>query len=156
MSEILGIKQLNGLIQKINTYKRTNKEMRLTITNQTKSSQQTKLCDFITDIIDTDNIVLYELFDMVTNDKSLSLIHVKSELRLLNADITKVKDNINNIMSVLDDSIYGHTHAKNQIMKGFIPMPFSIKTIKHHGTGRTARTVLKYHHRLFVRSLFNF
>jgi len=117
MSEIVCIKQLNGLIQKINTYKRTNKEMRLTITNQTKSSQQTKLCDFITDIIDTDNIVLYELFDMVTNDKSLSLIHVKSELRLLNADITKVKDNINNIMSVLDDSIYGHTHAKNQIMK---------------------------------------
>ena len=60
MSEILSIKQLNTLIQKINTYKRTNKEMRLTITNQTKTSQQTKLCEFITDIADTDNIILYE------------------------------------------------------------------------------------------------
>jgi len=117
MSEILNIKQLNTLIQKINTYKRANKEMRLTITNQTKTSQQTKLCDFITDVIESDNIILYELFDMVTNDSALSLINVKSELRLLNTDITKVQDNISNIMSVLDDSIYGHTHAKNQIMK---------------------------------------
>ena len=117
MSEVLSVKQLNILIQKINTYKKTNKEMRLTITNQTKSSQLSKLYDFITSIKHTDNIILYELFDMVTNDNSLSLIHVKNELRLLNTDITKVQENINNIMNVLDDSIYGHKHAKNQIMK---------------------------------------
>lgn len=117
MSEVLNVKQLNILIQKINTYKKTNKEMRLTITNQTRASQLSKLYEFITSITHTDNIILYELFDMVTNDNSLSLIHVKNELRLLNTDITKVQDNINNIMNVLDDSIYGHKHAKNQIMK---------------------------------------
>ena len=117
MSEVLSVKQLNILIQKINTYKKMNKEMRLTITNQTKSSQLTKLYEFITDIIHTDNIILYELFDMVTNDSTLSLIHVKNEIRLLNTDITKVQENITSIMRVLDDSIYGHKHAKNQIMK---------------------------------------
>ena len=67
--------------------------------------------------MDTDDVILYELFDMVSSDSTLSLINVKSELRLLNTDITKVQDNITNIMSVLDESIYGHTHAKNQIMK---------------------------------------
>jgi len=117
MGQVLNVKQLNTIIQKINTYKKMSKEMRLTITNQTKSSQLSKLCDFITSIIHTDNIILYELFDMVTNDSSLSLIHVKNELRLLNTDIAKVQENINNIMNVLDDSIYGHKHAKNQIMK---------------------------------------
>ena len=117
MSEVLNVKQLNILIQKINTYKKTNKEMRLTITNQTKSSQLSKLYEFVTSISHTDNIILYELFDMVTNDNTLSLIYVKNELRLLNTDITKVQDNINNIMNVLDESIYGHKHAKNQIMK---------------------------------------
>ena len=117
MSEVLNVKQLNILIQKINTYKKTNKEMRLTITNQTKSSQLSKLHEFVSNILHTDSIILYELFDMVTNDNTLSLIHVKNELRLLNTDIMKVQENINGIMNVLDDSIYGHKHAKNQIMK---------------------------------------
>ena len=64
MSENLNIKLLNFIIQKINTHKRTNKEMRLTITNQTKSLQINKICKFINEIVDTDNIILYELFDI--------------------------------------------------------------------------------------------
>jgi len=117
LSDTLNIKQLNLLVQKINTYKKTKKEMRLTIANQTKSAQVSKLCNFITEVMDTDDVILYELFDMVSSDSTLSLINVKSELRLLNTNITKVQDNITNIMNVLDESIYGHTHAKNQIMK---------------------------------------
>lgn len=117
MSENLNIKQLNLLIQKINTHKKSNKEMRLTIANQTKSSQINKVCDFINEIADTDNLILYELFDMVANDKTNSLTNVKNEIRLLKTNIGKVQDTINNVMEVLDSSIYAHTHAKNQIMK---------------------------------------
>jgi len=117
MSENMNIKQLNTLIQKINTYKKTQKEMRLLITNQTKSSQIYKICEFIINIADTDDIILYELFDMVVNDNTTSLVNVKNELQLLNSNIVKVQENINTISSVLEDSIYAHTHAKNQIMK---------------------------------------
>lgn len=117
MSDSLNVKQLNTLIQKINIYKKHNKQRRLTITNQTKSSQISKLYDFLTNITFTDNNILYELFDMLINDNSLSLTHVKNELRLLNLNTIKVQENINNIMNVLDNSIYGHKHAKNQIMK---------------------------------------
>lgn len=117
MSENLNIKQLNLIIQKINTYKRSNKEMRLTITNQTKSLQINKICSFINEIVDTDNIILYELFDMIVNDNANSLTNVKNEIKLLNTNINKVQDTINNVMEILDSSIYAHNHAKNQIMK---------------------------------------
>jgi hypothetical protein len=117
MSENLNIKQLNLIIQKINTYKKMNKEMRLTITNQTKSSQIHKICDFINEIVDMDNIILYELFDMVANDNTNSLTNLQNEIKFLKTNIDKVKDTINNVMEVLDGSIYAHTHAKNQIMK---------------------------------------
>ena len=117
MSENLNIKQLNLIIQKINTYKKMNKEMRLTITNQTKSLQINKICNFINEIVDMDNIILYELFDMVVNDNTNSLTNVKNEIRLLKTNISKVQDTINNVMEVLNSSVYAHTHAKNQIMK---------------------------------------
>ena len=117
MSDSLNMKQLNTIIQKINAYNKPIKQKRLLITNQTKSSQLSKLYEFITGIPYTDDTILYELFDIITNDKSLSLTHVKNELRLLNIDTIKVQENISNIMNVLDNSIYGHKHAKNQIMK---------------------------------------
>ena len=114
----LNIKQLNLIIQKINSYKKTTKDMRLTITNQSKASQISKIYNFLNEINNnTDNTIIYELFDTVTNDKAHSLTNVKQELRLLKNDINKVEENINNIMKILDDSIYAHTHAKNQIMK---------------------------------------
>ena len=117
MSENMNIKQLNLMIQKINTYKKSVKERRLSITNQTKSSQINNICNFITSIANTDNLILYELFDMVVNDNTISLVNVKNELQLLSSQIVKVQDNINTISKILDDSIYAHTHAKNQIMK---------------------------------------
>jgi ATP-dependent Lon protease len=117
MSENMNIKQLNLMIQKINTHKKSVKERRLSITNQTKSSQINNICNFITNIANTDNLILYELFDMVVNDNTISLVNVKNELQLLSSQILKVQDNINTISKILDDSIYAHTHAKNQIMK---------------------------------------
>ena len=117
MSENMNIKQLNTMIQKINTYKKSTKERRLSVTNQTKPNQINNICNFITSIANTDNIILYELFDMVVNDSTISLVNVKNELQLLSNQIIKVQDNINTITKILDDSIYAHTHAKNQIMK---------------------------------------
>jgi ATP-dependent Lon protease len=114
----LNIKQLNAIIQKINSYKKSNKELRLTITNQSKTSQINKIYDFLNGIDNnTDNTIIYELFDTVITDKANSLTNVKQELRLLKTNINKVEENINNIMQTLDKSIYAHTHAKNQIMK---------------------------------------
>jgi hypothetical protein len=114
----LNIKQLNAIIQKINSYKKSNKELRLTITNQSKTSQISKVYDFLNGIDNnTDNTIIYELFDTVITDKANSLTNVKQELRLLKTNINKVEENINNIMQTLDKSIYAHTHAKNQIMK---------------------------------------
>jgi ATP-dependent Lon protease len=114
----LNIKQLNAIIQKINSYKKSNKELRLTITNQSKTSQINKIYDFLNGIDNnTDNTIMYELFDTVITDKANSLTNIKQELRLLKTNINKVEENINNIMQTLDKSIYAHTHAKNQIMK---------------------------------------
>ena len=117
MSENMNIKQLNSMIQKINTYKKSVNERRLSVTNQTKNSQINNICNFISNIANTDNIILYELFDMVVNDHTISLVNVKNELQLISNQIVKVQDNISTISKILDDSIYAHTHAKNQIMK---------------------------------------
>ena len=111
------IKQINIIVQKINSYKKTHKEPRLMIANQTKLIQTKKIYDFMNNLLDADPLILYELFDMTLNDSSLSLVSVKTETRLLSLNTGKVHQSIQNIMNVLDSSIYAHTHAKNQIMK---------------------------------------
>ena len=112
----LNIKQLNLLIQKINTYKKKTKEMRLTITNQTKIAQINKIMNFISNKEISNLTIIYELYDMISNTNT-SLSNAISEIKLLHNNVSNIENNIEQIMNVLDNSIYGHSHAKNQIMK---------------------------------------
>tara|TARA_Y100000361_G_C11161886_1_gene348040 strand:- start:7396 stop:10659 length:3264 start_codon:yes stop_codon:yes gene_type:complete len=112
----LNIKQLNLLIQKINTYKKKTKEMRLTITNQTKIAQINKIMNFISNKEISNLTIIYELYDMISNTNT-SLSNAINEIKLLHNNVSNIEKNIEQIINVLDNSIYGHSHAKNQIMK---------------------------------------
>jgi ATP-dependent Lon protease len=98
-------------IQKINKLKLT--QIPLT-ENKKYSKQELKkiILDFIEDNISNINLI-NQLYNLYPNKTNILL----NNLYILNQNFTYIKDYISNIKNVLDDSVYGHNNAKQQIEK---------------------------------------
>ena len=62
---------------------------------------------------------IIRIYDKLKKDKLFSLNVVFKEIRSIQGNITKNETNIQQMYEKLDNSIYSHKHAKNQIMKIF-------------------------------------
>lgn len=114
----LSLKQIHLIVQHINTYTKSHSiEARFTTSNQTKPMQIQKIVDFLTQMKNDNPLMLYEIYDKVITDNSTSLTRLISDTEILNKNIKQVENTMANVLSVLDDSIYAHRNAKNQIMK---------------------------------------
>ena len=114
----MSLKHVNLIIQYINGYnKEYTSENRLTIANQTKTMQINKINEFITKIKTIHPAFLYELYDKFANNVGSPLTSIISDTTTLNKNVKNVEQTLSNILGVLDNSIYAHNHAKNQIMK---------------------------------------
>ncbi len=98
-------------IQKINKLKLN--QIILT-ENKKYSKQELKkiILDFIEDNISNINLI-NQLYNLYPNKTNILL----NNLHKLNQNFTYIKDYISNIKNVLDDSVYGHNNAKQQIEK---------------------------------------
>jgi ATP-dependent Lon protease len=98
-------------IQKINNLQLTQISL-----NETKkySKQELKklILDFIEDNISNINL-LNQLYNLYPNKSNVLF----NNLYKLNQNFTYIKNYISNIKNVLDDSVYGHNNAKQQIEK---------------------------------------
>lgn len=110
-------KNLAELINYINTMNKGKKEKKLTLTNQTKSQFINKIMEYIRSNNSPQLTTISDLYDHLHYDNTLSLSKTMSELSLINSNIKTIDSAMQNIMEVLDESIYGHSYAKNQIMK---------------------------------------
>jgi ATP-dependent Lon protease len=110
-------KQITQIIHYINGVNRAQKLRRITISNQTKPQQIENILDFIK----TDDLCqkthITEIYDNLHYDTPISLTKIVSDISLLQNNIKTIENSMNRIMEVLDESIYGHYHAKNQILK---------------------------------------
>jgi hypothetical protein len=109
-------KELINAIQHINNFKRAKKEKKFSITNTNKSKNIINILDYIENNKENESLIC-EIYDQINTTNPISLTKTKNEIGLLNTNISQIETTMKSIMDVLDDSIYSHSHAKNQIMK---------------------------------------
>jgi len=118
MLTTMSLKEINAVIQYINSYKKLyTSQSRITVSNKSKNIQITKISEFIANIRSIHPSFLYELYDKFINNTGSPLTSIITDSTLLNKNIQKVENTLAEVLGVLDNSIYAHNHAKNQIMK---------------------------------------
>ena len=107
------IKQIMQIIQSINLTKKIKKEDKMTISKQTKDLFIKKIIDFLNENTTTQ----LEVYDHIHVENPLSLVNTVQDMNLLKLNIKTIENTMTDINNILDESIYSHSHAKNQIMK---------------------------------------
>ena len=107
------IKQIMQIIQSINLTKKIKKEDKITISKQTKELFIKRVIDFLNENPTTQ----LEVYDQIHIENPLSLVNTVQDMNLLKLNIRTIENTMTDINNILDESIYSHSHAKNQIMK---------------------------------------
>ena len=107
------LKQIIQIIQSIKITKKTKKEEKINISKQTKDNFIKKIIEYLNNNL---NIQL-DVYDHIHIDNPLSLVNTLQDMNLLKINIRTIENTMTDINNVLDESIYSHSHAKNQIMK---------------------------------------
>ena len=108
----LPIKQITNVLQYItNTHKAKN-----TITS---TEAKSKKIEYIMDYVKTaeNDTHIMEIYDLMKTSSPISLTKTISDMNYLKTNIMKIESNMRVITDILDDSIHGHSYAKNQILK---------------------------------------
>ncbi len=59
----------------------------------------------------------YKIYDLLPNESNTIISKTPTELKELKTNILNTENILSSVSNILDESIYGHTHAKNQILK---------------------------------------
>jgi ATP-dependent Lon protease len=118
--QTFGVKQITQLVKYINNYQKIKKENNMVIItkNQSKETQIKNIVDFLKE----NKITWIEIYDKLIQEyskevKPVVLSKTIYEMKVLQENTKSIDKMMDNIMNILDDSIYGHTHAKKQILK---------------------------------------
>lgn len=109
-------KHLVKVIQYINTIKKTRGEKKYSLTNSSKPDNSSRILEYIKNNKHNDSNIT-EIFDQLNVSSPISLTKTKNEISELKNSVSNIETAMKNIIDILDESIYGHTHAKNQILK---------------------------------------
>jgi len=108
-------KQLLPVITFINAEKKIKGEKKIPISNANKSENIKRIIDYVNNKENKSN--LSEIYDIVNTGSQISLTKTSNELSLVTSNVSNIETTMKSIIDILDESIYGHTHAKNQILK---------------------------------------
>jgi ATP-dependent Lon protease len=115
--EFLSNKQIINIIQHINLIKKANKQHRIPVANQAKCAHIEKIMKFLSENSITGFSIILEIFDKTGKDTQYSLSKTVAETTQIKTAAHQTIVTMEKINCILDESIYSHTHAKNQIMK---------------------------------------
>jgi hypothetical protein len=116
MLEDQSLKQLSNIIQYINNIKKNKKEEKILLTNQTKANKIEDIMNFLNQSINEETVIT-DVYDLIKIGSPFSLSKSIIEMNNIKSNILKIENNINTIKDTLDKSIFGHSYAKNQILK---------------------------------------
>jgi hypothetical protein len=118
------LKTVNQIILYISTVYKNNPHMARKPLSQlkTKHDKIQVIADFLKDYPISEYII--QIYDTITNNSSElalpisnTLSRTMSEYEKIQRSIGEIRDDLNDITHILDDSIHGHTNAKTQILK---------------------------------------
>jgi len=107
-------KQLSTIIQYINNIKKTKKDPITALNNNDKKILY--IMSYLNNSIN-DETTIMEIYDLMKTGSPISLTKTITEMKSVKTNILNIENNINEITNTLDQSIYGHDYAKNQILK---------------------------------------
>jgi ATP-dependent Lon protease len=106
-------KQLLTAIQKINLTQKEMKYPKLSVAKKSRSMQMNSVCSLISNDIQQSSIV----YDNANINSAFSLSSTVKDISLIENSVNSVNTEMEKIMDTMEESVYGHKHAKNQIMK---------------------------------------
>ena len=115
-ADTLSNKQLIAIIKNINIIKKSNGQNKIPVTNLTKAVNIENIMKFLNVNKFTGFSIILEIFDK-TGKEVYSLSKTMTEVTLIKNSSIQTITTMDKINNVLEESIYSHTHAKNQIMK---------------------------------------
>ncbi len=109
------LKKINLIFKMINNSLKNTNNNNVSLIKKSKKSYCNHIKHFLNSM-KVDNNTLCQIFDevFVNKYKTKSLIN---EIKLLKSNIKDIGKTITNMENILDNSIHGHSNAKNQIMK---------------------------------------
>jgi hypothetical protein len=108
----LSIKLINTIVTYISSLQKTG--ARKPSIPKTKDEKVRYISSFLKENATTQHIS--QIYDLI-NTSSVSLIRSLTDFEKTSVEINGLTQDLDNITQILDDSIYGHCHAKNQILK---------------------------------------
>jgi len=108
-------KQVLNIIHHINTIKKSGKEKKIITSNKKKKEFIFDISNYLNE--NNSNNIISDIFDIVHTEIPFSLNKTFSEITNIKSNIQQIDTSISLIENVLDESIYSHKHAKNQIIK---------------------------------------
>ena len=107
-------KNLMNIIQYINNIKKTKKEGIKVLNNNEKKIEY--VMNYLNNSINDDTTIM-EIYDLIKIGSPISLTKTITEMKSIKNNILNIENNMNEVTNILDESIHGHNHAKNQILK---------------------------------------
>lgn len=111
--ETYNSKQIGNVIQKINKKQKDMNKNKLSVTKKRRSIQITDICQ----LINQDIVYSSTIYDTLNLDSAYSLNATIKDMNLLENSVKNINTEMENVMDIMEQSVYGHKHAKNQIMK---------------------------------------
>jgi ATP-dependent Lon protease len=105
---------LTNIKQYINNIKKTKKEDKKMLNNN--DSKIEYIMNFLNNAINEETTIM-EIYDLIKIGSPISLTKTTTEMKSLKRNILQIENNMCEITNILDESIHGHNHAKNQILK---------------------------------------
>ena len=109
-------KQVLNITHHINTIKRTKNEKKILITSKNKGELVDSIMEYLSEKKENKTIVS-DIFDTINTETSFSLSKTFTDINNIKTNINQIDSAMIAIENILDDSIYSHKHAKNQILK---------------------------------------
>ena len=115
--ENLTNREIMNIVQYINIIKKNIGQSKIPTANQNKTNIINNIKYYINDNQNTMFSNLIEIFDKTNPNYKYSLSKSITEINKIKTNINEMEKSMEKISEILDDSIYSHLHAKNQIMK---------------------------------------
>lgn len=108
-------KTLLNIVININNDNKKRNESLIYINNKTKPNLCSKIIEYCNN--NSNYEILISLYNDLYVEKVSNPISIKKEIENIKQNIVNISSGIDKMTQILDESIHGHSHAKNQIMK---------------------------------------
>jgi ATP-dependent Lon protease len=109
-------KQVSSAVQSINYIIKQRKQTKIQVTNQTKNDHISNIVKYLKSN-NKDIELLLSVYDKIHYENNISLCKTIMDINTVKTNMSLIEKTVKSISDVLEESIYSHNHAKNQIMK---------------------------------------